>query len=311
MPSSVIEVWDARLQLLWGERLSDALRTAEALFASDTDQEPMIQEGLEARLAAMFWRQLTRQCHRMPETPFARYDAVLATLNLMLWTIRQSVTVPFVEEYVAVTLRPVRRLRAGALTEEVCAALIDFHRGVWTPHLTKPQLHILQVALAKTIADLPPDEMTEFWERLHSEDASIRRAMLLGLEFLRSAHAVPHLLHGLNTCPDHATRSAILNCLEEVADPRAIAPLTELRRETALSDWTLSRHIARVLRVIEQQNRGLSHRTLLRPSQTPSNEETSLLRPAADAEEIRRKRNETENARLLRPVEPSDDEPRA
>jgi hypothetical protein len=301
-PADVLAAWDARLQDLWNPSLGVALQAAEALYApeeeiAEGEPEPTLPE-VEERLSAEFWRILTSRKQPMPASAAARYYAVAAVVWLILQRIRQQPDGPFVEEYLAVALRPVRRLRAGDLTEEVCAALYDYQRGLWTPHLTKPQLYTIRVALAKTIAALPPDHMGAFWDRLSSSDPTLRKAMLLGLEFLRSAHAIPHLLRGLETSRDHAVRAAIVDCLEAIADPRALSTLTRLRRETAQDDWTLSRHIARVIRVIEQQNRGQNHRTLLRPTETPPDEEQSLLRPASDQNHL-----ESENTTLLRPSE--------
>jgi hypothetical protein len=301
-PADVLAEWDARLQALWNPGLSVALQAAGELFAPDGDSvegepEPTLPE-VEERLSAEFWRILTSQQQKMPSSAADRYFTVVAALWILLRTVRQAPAAPFVEEYLAVALRPVRRLRAGGMTPALCATLYDYQRGIWTPHLTKPQLYTIRVALAKTVAALPPDSMSAFWNGLQSSDPMLRQAMLLGLEFLRSAHAVPHLLRGLETSKDHAVRAAIVDCLEATADPRALSTLTRLRRETAQDDWTLSRHIARVIRVIEQQNRGQNHRTLLRPTETPPDEEKSLLRPASDLNPP-----DSESATLLRPSE--------
>jgi hypothetical protein len=301
VPLDVLTTWDARLQKLWDSSLSVGLEVAEALYARE-DAEEFSPEVLDF-LTTLFRRNLTSRNPRMPASPSARYEAVIAAVWRVLRAVREKPTLPFVEDYLAVALRPVRRLNAGILTPEICAALYDFHRGIWTPHLMKSQLYVIQVALAKTIAALPPDSMQAYWQNLQSEDSMVRHAMLLGLEFLRSAHAVPHLLVGLTTSRDHAIRSAIVDCLEQIGDPRAIAPLMQLRRETAASDWTLARHIGRVVRVIEQQNQDEGHRTLLRAATTPDDAEESLLRPAADSARIR---DQAEAARLLRPVEAPD-----
>jgi hypothetical protein len=149
--------------------------------------------------------------------------------------------------------------------------------------------------------------MGAYWERLTSEDRNMRQAMRQGLEYLRSEHALPHLLRGLEILSDHEIRSAIVDCLEQIGDARAIPLMTRLQRETAYTDWTLSRHIARVLRVIEIRNRSNPHRFLLRPSSI-QNDPNSLLRPAADTEAVVR-RNEAEAAQtLVRPAEPPETE---
>lgn len=293
----VAACWDHTFGDLWDPSLGRALQAAGELYRRDGADVVLNAEAAES-LSGLFWRTLIGQQAHKPETVESRYCAVLHAVWFVLRAVRKAPANPVIVPNFVVALRPVRWLRAGALAPEICAALYDYNRGIWWPYLSRPQMWEIRMALARTIAALPPNEMDAFWENLQSADVGIRHAMLQGLEFLRSAHAVPHLLRGLERSGDHATRAAIVDCLEEIADPRAIAMLTRLRQETAHGDWTLSRHIARVIRVIEQQNRGRSHRTLLRPAQTPPQEAGSLLRPAASAP-----RQEAENALLLRPTE--------
>ena len=300
MPApEVLEAWDARLRDLWSPSLSAALTVASELFAPATP-DPDSPGRVESHVSAEFWRLLTSRQKRVPATPLARYQCVVATVWRLLRTMRQSPSAPFVEEHLAVALRPVRLLRAGMLTPEVCAALYDFHRGLWAPYLTKPQLWILRTALAETLAGLPLETMQPFWDGLESRDAMMSHAMTLGLALLREAHAVPHLLRGLEQTHTHAARAAIVECLEEVGDPHALGALARLRRETAGSDWTLSRQIARTIRVIEQQNPGAHVRTLLRASDTPPDYDLLLLRPA---EALPDKNAPSDRNSLLRPKE--------
>ncbi|HLK57347.1 MAG TPA: hypothetical protein VKU00_12330 [Chthonomonadaceae bacterium] len=302
-PPDVAARWDATLTSLWDTSLTAALAAAEALYAPDDAHEedlPLVQE----EVAANFWRLLMSRYKARPETASLRYGQVLSAVWRMLRAIRTSSTIPFMEDYLAVGLRPIRQLQAGLLTSEVCAILYAYHRGVWTPHLTKPQLFQIQEALAKTLNALPPDAMGAFWANLLSDEPLRRGAMLLGVEWLRNAHAVPHLLRGLEQCPHHDTRTVIVNALEQIADPRALQTLMRVRREMASTDWPLSRQISRAIRVIEQQNRNQHHRTLLRPSLTTSEEPASLLRPASDAARLH-----AEEEKLLRPTEPPDEQP--
>jgi hypothetical protein len=286
------------LQDLWGSSLSVGLQAARLFYAPDAGELPL--PDVEEELTTTFWRLLTSHCPQRPESDAEAYQAILRVVGKILHSVREAPTAPFVEDLLSVALRPVRKLQAGVLTPEICAALYDFDRGLWTPHLTKPQLFTIEMALAETIAALPPDEMEDFWENLQSPKPGLRQAMRLGLTFLRSAHAVPHLLRGLQALTDHETRAAIVDCLEEISDPRALEVLHRLRRETAQSDWTLSRHLARAIRVIERQNRGNQHRTLLRPTQPPANPEETLLRPAADPPDAVQRRAEEDRATLLR-----------
>jgi hypothetical protein len=292
---ALLAAWDGRLRSLWLPP-ETGLNAAEDLFAPDEVSTESLPDATHF-LAMRLWNVLFRHYPKMPEKPETRYQAVLNTLSLLLRAIQQSPTTPFVEDLLTVGLRPVCKLRAGALTPLVCSLLYDFQRGIWVPHLTKPQRWKIQIALAQTVAALPPDQMQDFWTYLQSKDPLTRQAMLLGLEFLRSAHALPHLLNGLQISQDHAVRAAIVNCLEQIADPHALPTLAQLRRETAHSDWTLSRQIARAMRVIEHQNRGQQHRTLLRPTERPDKEENALLRP------VRPSSAEQESAWLVRPVE--------
>jgi hypothetical protein len=292
-----LETPDETFKQLWSQKLSEALAAAETLYAPAHDgnlARPETQEKVELH----FWRILMKFMPVMPETPEARYRAVVFTIARILRAVRATPTDMFAEEYLAVALRPVRRLSLGALTDEVCAALIDYHRGQWNPHLTRSQLYIIEVALAKTVAALPPDNMEPFWEHLLSADPVARGAMLLGLRHLSEAHAVRQLLHGLEELSDHATRAAIVDHLEKMAEPSAIPTLIRLRRETANTDWTLSRQIARAIRVIERQNDSGQHRVLLRPATAPPDEDRSLLRPMIGD-------HPADPAELLRPVEPA------
>lgn len=278
-PPDVLQHWDGLLQTLWSASHGTGLKVATGLYAPDIREAADALPNTAERLAQGFWRTLSMWKPRPPETPEGRYEAVIAVVWRVLWMVRKAPPQrPFVEEVLAAALRPVRRLRAGLLTPEVCALLYDYYRGVWAAHLTRPQLQMIRNALAGTLAALPPDEMDTFWEKLQSPKEMVREAMRLGLEDLRDAHAVPHLLRGLEQSQDTAVRHSIVDCLEQIADPRAIAALTRLRRETALPDWMLARRISRAIRVIEQQNRGRQHRLLLRPAE----DAPDLLRPLSD-----------------------------
>ena len=300
----VLAQWDARLSALWSPSLSVGLAAAGELFAPDMPEvtesgTPVESPGrVEAHVSAEFWRLLTSRQTRQPATALARYQCVVATVWRLLRSMRQSPSAPFVEEHLAVAFRAVRALHAGMLTPEICAALYDFHRGWWAPYLSKPQLWILRTALGRTLAALPVETMQPFWDGLQSRDPMMQRAMNLGLEMLREAHSLPHLLHGLEATQQHSTRTAIVNSLEQIGDPHSLGVLTRVRRETATSDWTLSRQIARTIRIIEQQNRGAQVRTLLRPSDTPPDYDSQLLRPAENADSL----TPTDQEALLRPA---------
>ncbi len=301
-PAEILTEWDATFTALWDESLKTALEAASALYDPDDTHEEDLPNAQE-EVSVNFRRLLMDRNKTRPGTPLLRYAAVLVAAQRMVRVVCSTPTTPFTEDLLAVAFRPIRRLKAGALTAEVCDALFDYHRGVWTPHLTKPQLLRIQNALAKTLNSLPPDEMGAFWDALHSNEPMRRHAMLLGVELLRNAHAVPHLLRGLEQCPHHDSRCVLVNALEQISDPHALETMIRLRRETAHTDWPLSRQLARAIQVIEQQNRNQHHRTLLRPSLAASDEPEALLRPAADTKRLR-----AEEEKLLRPIKPEDED---
>jgi hypothetical protein len=181
----------------------------------------------------------------------------------------------------AEVLRAVGRLREGAACEELCLWLLDYHRGRFA-ELPLPVRNAIADGVSGALAHLPAGSLRPFWDRLSGADALARNAMLIGLDAICAAHASAHLLAGIEQCTDHRTRSLIVDCLEEVGDPEAIPGLARLHRETAQSDWTLSRKIDRAIRAIDHRNLGGDGRTLLRP--TGLLEDGDLVRPASDAD---------------------------
>lgn len=293
-PTQVLAAWDSSLVKLWSADHAIAAQAATALYAAEPpDREPTARD-LEA--IQWFLQQLHAQDPHLPTTDEGRYQAVVVAVWRLLHRVRETPAQLFVEDSLAVALRPVGRLQAGALTPEICAILYDYHRGVGTPHLTRPQRRQIQSLLAAALASLPPEEMEVFWDNLHSSNALMRGAMCLGLEWLTSDHAVPHLLCGLDRSADSETRFAIVDNLARIGDPRALPRLYTLRRTSALTDWPLSRRISAAISVIEHLNRGQSQRSLLRPAQAPPADPTTLLRPATESD--------FETATLLRPPDP-------
>ena len=126
--------------------------------------------------------------------------------------------------------------------------------------------------------------MEVFWDNLHSSNVLMRGAMCLGLEWLTSDHAVPHLLSGLDRSTDSETRFAIVDNLARIGDPRALPRLYTLRRQSALTDWPLARRVSAAIDVIERLNRGQAQRSLLRPAQAPSPDPSTLLRSTTETD---------------------------
>jgi hypothetical protein len=280
--SRILAVWDAAFLSLWSTDPDVAIRSATNLYAPETpDGNP---NARTAEAISFFLQQLHHWAPTVPSTAEERYRTVVVAVWHLVRRVRRTPAQPFIEDSLAIALRPVGRLQAGALTAEICAALYDYHRGVWTPHLTRPQRQRIQWALAAALASLPPDEMEVFWDNLHSSNALMRGAMCLGLEWLTSDHAVPHLLSGLDRSTDSETRFAIVDNLARIGDPRALPRLYTLRRLSALTDWPLARRVSAAIEVIERLNRGQAQRSLLRPAQAPPPDPGTLLRSTNESD---------------------------
>ncbi|MDW8206967.1 MAG: hypothetical protein RMJ43_03965 [Chloroherpetonaceae bacterium] len=264
----------------WHTVPEQAHRSACALYRPVSGEPALLDIVQET---AHRFLKVLRAAHPVPPRAQAPLrDALVQTACQVLHDARVNPAVPRAEQSVRVALRPVHHLPAGAYADEVCALLYDYHRGFWTPYLTRPQLWIIERSIAGALVALPPDALYPFWNGLHSTHAAFRDAMHSGLQLLREAHATSHLIQGLMTTKDHNVRAAIVDCLEEIGDPRSLAPLRRLRQETAGTDWTLCRQITRTIRVIERQNHNHHHLTLLRAAQAPADAAEMLLRPAAD-----------------------------
>lgn len=234
------------------------------------------QERVASQLAAGL------RDRRLESGPVDRVEAAFEAWKDLLDRLRAAPSLPFIEDYLVVALRAAPRLGRPGQAAVVCGLFRDYYRGLWNPYLTRSQLHALEEALGRALASVAPAGMDAFWTGLESADAGEREALMHGLHALRGAHAVGHLLAGIERVRAHETRAAIVECLEEIADPRSLTALAALRRRTAITDWALSRKIARAIRVIEHQNRGADFQTLLRA--TPALDAESLLRlaPAPD-----------------------------
>ncbi len=283
LPPQILNAWDTPLRALWNTDSDAAAHAAAALYASTTadDEEPTLRDS---EAPQWFLQKLQKQTPQLPAVREDRYRAVVIAVWGLLRRVREMPAHPFIEDSLAAALRPVGRLQAGMLTPEICAALYDYHRGIWTPHLTRTQRLKIQSALAAALASLPPNEMEVFWDNLHSRNALMRGAMRLGLEWLTSDHAVPHLLCGLDRSTDSETRFAIVENLARIGDPRALPRLYALRRTSALTDWPLARRISATIGVIEHLNRGPSQRSLLRPAEAPPPDPATLLRPTTETD---------------------------
>lgn len=290
-PSGPIALRDSLLCSLWYPKQSVALAASLQLFApcarSEAGESAMRAEEasipIAERLAAELRRHLLTGAPRMPAEAEERYDRAVEALRCVLRHLHETPRAPFVEDQIEVALRAACRLEAGTLASEICSELCDLRRGYWTPHLTSFQRRCLGATLINALMALPPDALDVFWELLQSENAVIRSAMLPVLERFTASHAIGHLLTGLRRSRAHPLRMTIVELLEQIAEPDSIPVLREVQRQSAYTDWPLSRRIARALHVIERQNRHTQQRTLLRASDMPLQTDT-LLRTSGGAE---------------------------
>lgn len=264
----------------WHTDPAQALQSAQALY-HPMPGEPALW-NVAQEIARRFLQVLRAGYPGPPRAQAPLRTALVQTACQVLRDTRVNPAAPCAEQSIRVALRPAHHLPAGAYASEICALLHDYHRGVWTPYLTRPQLWIIERSIASALVALPPDAMDPLWHGLQSAHAAFREAMYFGLQLLREAHATSHLIRGLILTRDHNVRAAIVDCLEEIGDPQSLAPLHQLRQETAGTDWTLCRQITRTIRVIERQNHNHHHLTLLRAAQVPADVAETSLRPATD-----------------------------
>ena len=315
------------LRQLWDESLTASVDAAAALYQSDNG-DPIQNETLLNEIVLQFRRDLLTGTPRLPETEGMIYIAIVGAVWRTLRQARERLMrSPFDQENATgfrkdfsseemlswwknietdkvtaaesllLALRPVRRLEAGVMTAEICVILRDFHQKHALLQLKKPERYYIENALALTLAAQPPDQLYAFWKYLQSDNPQIRQSMRFGLKFFRSAHAVPHLLTTLENVQDHDIRAEIVDILEQIGEPSALPVLARLKKETALTDWPLSRHIGRAIKIIERQDKNRPYGTLLRSSEAPPAIERQLLRPARAAQlDAERDRDE-----LLRP----------
>ncbi len=280
--SALTSPLDALLFRLWDDDPGVARLAASTLYAP-RDKNDQLRTETEAALIEEFLRRLYGLTPSQPIPATERIDAVSRAARTLIKTLQIDPRIPFLEERAAFVLRPIGKLTGWWQADVVCELLYDLYRGIWAPHLTKPQGWSLRDSIARALCTLRSEILTPLWNGLESDDALRRGAMLLGIEFLNEAHAIPSLLYGLGYSRNHVVRSRVVNYLEQIGDASSLPRLAQIRRETAYSDWTLSRQIARAMRVIERSSQDSAHRILLRPALAPTEAEYMLLRPAAES----------------------------
>ena len=273
---------ESTLFRLWDEDRQTAGLAARALYAQ-SEKSDRLREETETALIEEFLYLLYALSASRPVTVPSRLDIVTEAALQLVRTIQSDPRLTFLEERAAFALRPIGRLSGWWRAEIVCDLLYDLYRGLWAPHLTKPQIWSLRDSIALALAALPPETLLPLWNGLQRDDGLRRGAMMMGIELLNGEHAVAALVFGLGYSRDHMVRSLVVNYLEQIGDASCLPRLAEVRRETAYFDWTLSRQIARAMRIIERSSQGSADRILLRPADAPSDLEYMLLRATAEA----------------------------
>ncbi len=269
------------LPRLWETDDVAASQAAVSLFASPENSISPHRTEVIQQLTTDFLHVLTSFSPQMPISLDNRRDAVIGALKMLLGNLLKYASKPFIEEYVDIALLPVISLESGEFADIICSFLLDYASGVWTPHLTKPQLYVIEKSIARSLAALPYDQMDIYWLKMQDGMEAESAAMRLGLGYLSAAHAVEHLVYGLVFLKEHTLRKDILLRLEEIADSRCLPALMKMKQEMSLTDWTLTRLIIRVIKVIEMVHRDEYQRTLLRASDEKQVAADQLLHPVA------------------------------
>ena len=275
--------WVVILQSLLGEDAEAAWKTAMEFYAPD-GQDDIDAPEIETKLAAELLGRLAEEKRRTLKPLRENLVLLLGAMREIYREIRRNPDHNDAAALLIVSLRLIRRASEHQTTTLISQALMDYAAGLWLPHRTKPELFQIENALRKTLLAAAPQRLTVFWYEAGGRAPHAKRMMQIGLSAMREAHSVPHLLHALETVYDHDVKSEIVDILEQIGEPSAIPVLMRLKKQMALTDWPLSRHIGRAIKVIELHNRNHHYTNLLRSSDAPPVREEELLRPAGIAQ---------------------------
>lgn len=194
----------------------------------------------------------------------------LVLIHAMVRTLHLAQTErPLCPSRLTVALWPLTTLPSPESARALCDLLVFlYHRSVLFTY-PKPQVYWLEQVFQKALCAQKAPHLLPFWQLINTADPLAREAFYHALNWLRAGHAVAHLLFGLQTLADHALRMTLVNLLEEIAEPQSLLPLVRLHKETAETDWPLSRRIARAVQLIAHQNASPNPTTLLRPAARP------------------------------------------
>jgi hypothetical protein len=289
------------LPLLW-EREEAAIAAAQSLYRGPKEM-PLAVKQEQNWAVDTFLATLLRQNPKKPK--YLRYQRQ-AVITAAIHAIHQLENQPnLLLTYVMVSLFPALYVADPKLAETLCHTLVVLYHKEAFFLAPKPQVYWLEWTFRHALLTQHPQDLTVLWQQLDADDPIAREAARCALQWLRAVHATQHLLFGLHYVKDHALRMNVVGMLEEIAEPQVLMALARLHRETAETDWPLSRRIARAVHIIAQQNAAPNPLTLLRPADPPDSF-ADLLHPAISGAYGGK---ETSRTSLLRSAdEPSDRE---
>ncbi len=274
------------LGTLWNCDPARVMRSACQLYAP-LPGRPSASPELTTRTLERFLEHLHVRQSTRPKLLTIRFQAAAqaaADVIEELCAVRSS---PSLDQQIAIALRPVYRMHTEKLAESICLCYYTMANGPWAINLTRPQSFSMKNSLGGALCSMPPACLLPFWRHLQDGTALWQHSLGMGLRALGQAHAVNHLLFGLQHCQNHTLRITLVLTLEQIGEPAAMDTLHRLERDVASTDWPLARQIARALQVIEHQNRGNSALSLLRPAAVQYDENEMLRLPAADNDLLR------------------------
>ncbi|CEK16397.1 hypothetical protein [Chthonomonas calidirosea] len=261
------------LPLLW-EREERAFAVAQNLYRAPNEIPFAVQQEQDWAVHT-FLDTLFQRNPQKPKYPRYQRQAVITAVihTILLIGNRPNLT------YMMVTLFPAMYVADSQLAEALCRTLVMLYHKEALFLSPKPQIYWFEWTFQRALQTQHPQDLIVLWQMLGADDPITRQAAHCALQWLRTVHATAHLLFGLHYVKDHALRMILVNMLEEIAEPQVLITLARLHRETAETDWPLSRRIARAVHTIAQQNAAPNPLTLLRPADPPASF-ADLLQPA-------------------------------
>lgn len=275
--------WVAILHSLLVGNREEAQKTALNLFAPDGLDE-INAPKIEAELANEILLGLAKEKYQLPENGAFSFGKFSSVTQDIYRDIKRNPARSEAVEMLIVFLRLIRLVVDNQTPVLFTQIIMDYAAGLWLPHRTKPELFQIENALSQTLLSMSPERLRVFWSEAGGRSAHSKRMAQIALNAMRDAHAVPHLLYTLENIHNNDTKSEIVDILEQIGEPSALPVLMRLKMQKALTDWPLSRHIGRAVKVIELHNRSNHYGTLLRSSEAPPANPGQLLRPADSAQ---------------------------